>query len=50
VSADNIQVHGGMGYTWEHPAHLYYRRAKSSALLYGDPSFWRARLADCIGM
>jgi alkylation response protein AidB-like acyl-CoA dehydrogenase len=48
VSADNIQVHGGMGYTWEHPAHLYFRRAKSSTLLFGDRSFWRARLAQCI--
>ena len=50
VAADNIQVHGGMGYTWEHPAHLYYRRAKSTELLFGDPGFWRARLATHIGM
>jgi alkylation response protein AidB-like acyl-CoA dehydrogenase len=50
VSADNIQVHGGMGYTWEHPAHLYYRRAKSTELLFGDPGFWRARLGARIGV
>src|SRR5262249_32722520 len=30
VAAENIQVHGGIGFTWEHDAHLYYRRAKSS--------------------
>jgi alkylation response protein AidB-like acyl-CoA dehydrogenase len=50
VSAENIQIHGGMGYTWEHPAHLYFRRAKSSELLCGDPGFWRARLADRLGL
>lgn len=35
VAAENIQVHGGIGYTWEHDAHLYLRRAKSSELLLG---------------
>ena len=45
VAADTIQVHGGIGFTWEHPAHLHYRRAKSSALLLGDPAFHREQLA-----
>ena len=36
VAADCIQVHGGIGFTWEHDAHLYYRRAGSSALQFGE--------------
>ena len=38
VAATNIQVHGGIGFTWEHPAHLYLRRARSDAQLLGSPS------------
>jgi alkylation response protein AidB-like acyl-CoA dehydrogenase len=45
VVADCIQVHGGIGFTWEHPAHLYYRRAKSSELLFGSPATHRRALA-----
>jgi alkylation response protein AidB-like acyl-CoA dehydrogenase len=45
AAAENIHIHGGMGVTWEHDAHLYYRRAKASELLLGDPAFHRARLA-----
>ncbi|HEX4397038.1 MAG TPA: acyl-CoA dehydrogenase family protein [Trebonia sp.] len=45
VTADCIQVHGGIGFTWEHPAHLYYRRAKSSELLFGSPAAHRRALA-----
>ena len=45
-----IQVHGGIGYTWEHDAHLYLRRAKSSELLFGPPARQRARLAELIGI
>ena len=37
VAATNIQVHGGIGFTWEHPAHLYLRRARSDAQLLGSP-------------
>ena len=46
----NIQVHGGIGFTWEHPAHLYFKRAKSSELLLGDPSYHRELLAQRIGI
>jgi alkylation response protein AidB-like acyl-CoA dehydrogenase len=45
-----IQIHGGIGYTWEHDAHLYLRRAKSSELLFGPPARHRARLADLAGI
>jgi alkylation response protein AidB-like acyl-CoA dehydrogenase len=44
VSAETIQVHGGIGFTWEHPAHLYFRRAKSSELLFGSPAYHRELL------
>jgi alkylation response protein AidB-like acyl-CoA dehydrogenase len=42
----NIQIHGGIGVTAEHDAHLYYRRAQSTNLLFGSPTALRARLAD----
>ena len=37
AAAENIQIHGGIGFTWEHPAHLYFKRAKSSELLVRRP-------------
>jgi alkylation response protein AidB-like acyl-CoA dehydrogenase len=49
-AAENIQVHGGIGFTWEHSAQLYYKRAQSSRLLLGDPIFHRALAADLIGL
>ncbi len=50
TSAENIQIHGGIGFTWEHPAHLYFKRAKSSELLFGDPTYHRELLAQRIGI
>ena len=47
---ENIQIHGGIGFTWEHPAHLYLRRAKSTALLFGDAAYHRERVASLIGV
>jgi len=46
AAADNVQIHGGIGATWEHDAHLYLKRAKTSSILLGDPTFHRLRLAD----
>jgi len=43
-----IQVHGGMGFTWENDAHLYYRRAKASELALGDAAFHRERIAKLV--
>ena len=43
VAANTIQVHGGIGFTWEHPAHLYLRRARTNAQLFGDPAWHRER-------
>ena len=45
VAAENIQIHGGIGFTWEHDAHLYFKRARASALLLGTAS----ELTDVIG-
>ncbi len=50
AAADNIQIHGGMGFTWEHPAHLYFKRAKASELLFGDPSHHREIVAREVGI
>jgi alkylation response protein AidB-like acyl-CoA dehydrogenase len=50
AAAENIQIHGGIGFTWEHDAHLYFKRAKSSELIFGDPSYHRELLAQRIGI
>ncbi|HEY6378178.1 MAG TPA: acyl-CoA dehydrogenase, partial [Candidatus Dormibacteraeota bacterium] len=50
VAAAAIQVHGGIGYTWEHDLHLYYRRAFADALLFGDAVHHRERIASAVGM
>ena len=50
TTAENIQIHGGIGFTWEHPAHLYFKRAKSSELFLGDPTYHRELLAQRIGI
>jgi alkylation response protein AidB-like acyl-CoA dehydrogenase len=50
AASENIQVHGGIGFTWEHDAHLYFRRAKSSEIMFGDGNFHRDLLADRLGI
>ncbi len=50
AAAENIQIHGGIGFTWEHDAHLYFKRAKTSELFLGDPSYHRELLATRIGI
>lgn len=47
-SLDNIQLHGGIGFTWEHAAHLYMKRARSSQRFLGSPTRHRARLGDLL--
>ncbi|MBB6344692.1 alkylation response protein AidB-like acyl-CoA dehydrogenase [Nonomuraea muscovyensis] len=44
AAGENIQVHGGIGVTWEHPAHRYFKRATSDAQLFGPPRAHRVRL------
>jgi acyl-CoA dehydrogenase len=50
AAAANISVHGGIGFTWEHPAHLYYRRAKSAQLQFGSPAHHREALLHHLGL
>jgi alkylation response protein AidB-like acyl-CoA dehydrogenase len=50
IAADSIQLHGGIGFTWEHDAHLYFKRAKASKLLLGSPATHRRLLADTLGL
>ena len=50
VAGDSIQIHGGIGFTWEHDAHLYFKRAKASSLLLGSVGTFRDRLGDAIGV
>jgi len=49
-AAANIEIHGGIGFTWEHPAHLYFKRAKSSELVFGDPAYHREQYVTRVGM
>ena len=50
VAAETIHLHGGLGFTWDHDAQLYFKRAKSSRLLFGDPRHHREQLARHIGI
>ncbi|MGF7151701.1 alkylation response protein AidB-like acyl-CoA dehydrogenase [Sphingomonas zeicaulis] len=50
VSGNMIQLHGGIGFTWEHDAHLHFKRARSATTLFGTPAESRGRLAMLIGL
>jgi len=50
LTKEGIQLHGGIGYTWEHDMHLYVRRAKSDSLLFGSPAEHRERVARALGL
>lgn len=50
ITADSIQLHGGIGFTWEHDVHLYFKRAKATKLLLGDPHLHRRLLGDVLGL
>ncbi|MCW2891014.1 MAG: acyl-CoA dehydrogenase domain protein, partial [Actinomycetia bacterium] len=45
-----VQLHGGIGFTWEHPAHLYLKRAKAASVVYGTPGAHRAALAALVNL
>lgn len=49
-AAQNIQIHGGIGFTWEHEAHLYFKRAQGSQILLGSPQHHRKRIATALGL
>jgi alkylation response protein AidB-like acyl-CoA dehydrogenase len=46
VTSASVQIHGGIGYTWEHDAHLYYRRAHGAASMFGSAEAHRSSLFD----
>jgi alkylation response protein AidB-like acyl-CoA dehydrogenase len=46
VTTEGVQIHGGIGFTWDLDLHLYYKRAKANDVLLGDARFQRARIAD----
>jgi alkylation response protein AidB-like acyl-CoA dehydrogenase len=48
IAADTIQVHGGIGFTWEHQAHLYFKRAACDAALLGTAEQHRSRVAELV--
>jgi alkylation response protein AidB-like acyl-CoA dehydrogenase len=50
VSAAGIQLHGGIGFTWEHDLHLYFKRAKASEFTFGDATHHRERVAQLISL
>jgi alkylation response protein AidB-like acyl-CoA dehydrogenase len=50
AAGESIQVHGGIGFTWEHDAHLYFKRSKTDELLFGTPSSHRKKLADILDL
>lgn len=50
AAADAVHFHGALGFTWEHDAHLFFKRARGSALLLGDPAYHRGLLAARLGL
>ena len=50
AAGDGIQVHGGIGFTWEHDMHLYFKRAKSSEVTLGDATFHRELIAQSLDL
>src|SRR5204863_2710735 len=50
VTASALQVHGGIGFTWEHDLHFFLKRGKANAYLWGDPRWHRSRVADLAGV
>jgi alkylation response protein AidB-like acyl-CoA dehydrogenase len=50
VSAAGIQLHGGIGFTWEHDLHLYFKRAKGSEFAFGDATYHRERVAQLVNL
>ncbi len=49
AARDCIQIHGGIGFTWDNDTHLWFKRAKSSEVLFGTPSLYRERMIARIG-
>ena len=50
IVRDCLQMHGGIGYTWEHDIHLYLRRVETNSAIWGGPDYHRDRLATSVGL
>jgi alkylation response protein AidB-like acyl-CoA dehydrogenase len=50
IAQQSLQVHGGIGYTWEHDLHLYMRRTRTNSTLYGEPTWHREQLCEVHGL
>ena len=50
LAQDCLQIHGGIGYTWEHDLHLFMRRIRTNAVLYGEPAWHRERVCAFNGL
>ena len=50
AAQESIQLHGGIGFTWEHPAHRYFRRAKADLVALDDPRAYQEQLLDALGV
>ena len=50
IVGEAIQLHGGIGITWEHPIHLYFKRAHATSQLFGSPAWHRRRYAQAVGL
>ena len=50
VAGEGIQIHGGIGFTWEHDMHLYFKRAKGSEVTFGDATWNREIVAQLINL
>ena len=50
AAEEAVQLHGGIGMTWEHPAHLYLKKAKADQIALGTAGAHRAALADLVGL
>ena len=49
-AAESIQIHGGVGFSWEYDVHLYFKRARSTEVFLGDPAYHRERVARQVGL
>ncbi len=49
-AAESIQIHGGVGFTWEYDVHLHFKRAKSTEIFLGSPAWHRERVARYLGL
>ena len=50
IAGEAIQLHGGIGITWEHPVHLYFKRAHATSQVFGTPAWHRRRYARAVGL